>query len=309
MKNNFKKGFTLIELVMVIVIVGIISTIATDIYLNIYRNYVYSKIINELEYKTDALLEKISAMLTDRVKGSVIGRKPEISHAINKDIISIYDSKLDEKYTILEWIGASSESRNFGGANSIGWSGFADIDNSSLAVGLISPGSNFKDIKDNSILVGSNSNNLAVIFNHLLIGDGNGYGFYGTSGASNNIMNVSLQNNQEVLKVPSSAYSGDISENYILAHTAYAIVPDEVVNGRFNLRLFYNYRPWNGGQTYQNGTSTILARDVTVFRFRSLEQNIEVKICMQGQNLKEDGTTTPNSFGDGFIVCKTKVVY
>ena len=51
-----KKAFTLIELMMVIVIMGIISYAGVEITLNIYRNYLQSRAINTLEMKTELVL-------------------------------------------------------------------------------------------------------------------------------------------------------------------------------------------------------------------------------------------------------------
>lgn len=301
-KNSIKRGFTLVELIFVIVILGIISTIATDIYLNIYRNYIYSKIINELESQTDALLEQISSRLSDRIKSATIART-------NAGVpISVYNAGLGPQHTILEWISESTESRYLNGNanfnNSVGWSGYANINATNNAT-LVSPGSHFNLI--NNSLVGGNLNNLAVIFEDGNIDDGQGYGFAGMGGGNNNVMRINLGANAETANIAGYNIGSFITERYSLAHSAYTIQAGLITNGRFDLFLFHNYRPWNGETFQNNGTRTILAKNVTLFRFRSLEQNIELKICMQGQNLNNAGVA--GGFGDGLIVCKTKVVY
>ena len=54
-----KKAFTLVELIFVIVILGILSVMSTELIVNVYKNYVYSKAINELESKVEIALEQI----------------------------------------------------------------------------------------------------------------------------------------------------------------------------------------------------------------------------------------------------------
>jgi len=58
-----RRAFTMIELVMVIVVLGIVSMIATDIIANMYKGYMQTKIINDLEQKTDTLINQIAKRL------------------------------------------------------------------------------------------------------------------------------------------------------------------------------------------------------------------------------------------------------
>ena len=52
-----KKAFTMIELVFVIVIMGIIASIGTDIILNLYDNYIKTRSINKLQAQTELALD------------------------------------------------------------------------------------------------------------------------------------------------------------------------------------------------------------------------------------------------------------
>jgi prepilin-type N-terminal cleavage/methylation domain-containing protein len=67
-----KKSFTLIEILVVLVIVGILATITTEILYKVYENYYISRTLNKLSFKTDAVLNNIAAKLTQRVPNSVI---------------------------------------------------------------------------------------------------------------------------------------------------------------------------------------------------------------------------------------------
>ncbi|CZE47617.1 type II secretion system protein [Campylobacter geochelonis] len=318
--TNMKKAFTLIELIMVIILIAILSTFGTDIYTNIYRNYIYAKSINELETQTELALEQISARLSDRIPAATIGRK---SGGINNI------ENIDSTYTILEWIGQSVETRNLYSndatvanrhKNSVGWSGYIDVDRSISATNLggvgiiITPGSKLVgDRSATTVLtsLGVARTNLAVIFaDYTIGGNGSGYGFNGSSADIAKVMRVNLNNtNREIMNVnDADRYSGKISERYYLAHTAYALVPgtnekytapDGTEFNTFDLKLHYNYRPWNG-ERYDNGARIqTIAQNVTLFRFRGNFGSIELKLCMRDPNFRDSD----------FIVCKSKVVY
>ena len=127
-----KKAFTLVELIFVIVILGILSVMSTELILNVYRNYVYSKAINELESKVEIALEQISSRLTDRIRHTTIAKLPAggAIPAGGRAFVAINETT--PAHAILEWYGQSSESKFFAtrlNRNNIdnvvyGWSGF-----------------------------------------------------------------------------------------------------------------------------------------------------------------------------------------
>lgn len=127
-----KKAFTLVELIFVIVILGILSVMSTELILNVYKNYVYSKAINELESKVEIALEQISSRLTDRIRHTTIARLPAGAAIPAGGRAFVAINETTPAHAILEWYGQSSESRFFAtglNANNIdnvvyGWSGF-----------------------------------------------------------------------------------------------------------------------------------------------------------------------------------------
>ena len=291
-----KKAFTLIELILVIVILAILSLIGTNIYTNVYKNYLTSKIVEEVEDKTQLALDQIASRLSDRVKQATIGRKSSDTN----NIVLVYDSRLEHDHDILEWIGQSTQSRNLAGANvdeSIGWSGFLDMgiyeDDKDILIGGTLPATR-RVI--NSISRGGDQN-LAMIFQGISTIRENGYGFRRGENPDK-IMVFNMPNNGARITLARDYVGGEISDRYQIAHSAYAIVPE---NG--NLYLYYDYRPWIG-QTYRNGRKSLLVENITLFRFRGFSASgMDLKLCVNAG--AENHGVTDNRF----VVCKTKVVF
>ncbi|MCK9258063.1 MAG: prepilin-type N-terminal cleavage/methylation domain-containing protein, partial [Sulfurospirillaceae bacterium] len=69
-----KSGFTMVELVMVIIVLGIVASIGADIISNLYTNYLRTRAVNRLQTQTEIALEQIAKRLQYRIKDSVIAR-------------------------------------------------------------------------------------------------------------------------------------------------------------------------------------------------------------------------------------------
>jgi len=90
MKNISKRSaFSLIEIIMVIVILGVVGMIGSDIISKMYQGYMRSKIISELQQKSELALDQITARLKYRVKASVITKD-----ASNTGTFKLYKSFL-----------------------------------------------------------------------------------------------------------------------------------------------------------------------------------------------------------------------
>ena len=358
-----KRGFTLIELVFVIVVLGIISMFGADLYTKIYKSYVHVRAVNQLEARTQNAMMLITNRLEDRIKSSTIGR--ELS---SNEFVPISDLT-DPRYDILEWIGQSVESRNINQRNP-GWSGFMSmsqlkdstwtageqdagyIANTRAAFNMVSLGSDFPQVAN---IVGnlratayntpSNNTQVAVIFKVVTndasptsVGIGFGYDravkadgsnrvliAVGTpsNAGSGNIQGETIRINQYPLN-PNNDNSQEFSEQYYIAHSAYAIVPDlggrdsivytrdndgNVLSKNFDLVLKYNYRPWStvagDAHSYNNNNtgSALLAEDVSLFRFKDDNGAVALKLCM-----RDDGRNFDPSELD-LNVCKAQVVY
>ena len=353
-----KRGFTLIELVFVIVVLGIISMFGADLYTKIYKSYVHVRAVNQLEARTQNAMMLITNRLEDRIKSSTIGRELSSNQFVP---ISALD---DPKYDILEWIGQSVETRNINKRNP-GWSGFmsmsqlrdikwkADADkgdagyiaDTRVAFNMVSLGSDFpevakivRNLRAKTYNVPSVNYEVAVIFG-IVTNDASptsvniGYGYdrkVDVNGSnrvliavgrpsiagSGKIQGETIRINQYPLN-PNNDNSQEFSEQYYIAHSAYAIVPDQVVtytkdnagnlSKNFNLLFKYNYRPWSTAKddanSYDKASSALLAEDVSLFRFKDDNGAVALKLCM-----RDDGRNFDPAELD-LNVCKAQVVY
>lgn len=311
-----KRAFTLLELVVVIVVLGIIAMMSFNAIMNIYSNYFQTKTVNELETQTEIALEQISKRLEHRIKPSVIARKTDGA------FLALNDSgvNLNAEYEILEFIPYAYEIFNdVPSGNKAGrYSGYADLAKSSPATGLISPGSNFstevvETIKDLTCREDTNATcvdftkkdgGVAAIFSDVYYNVQDSFGYKGISNLD--IAKVGVKGGQSGLNGNTLEISGfdgkQISEQYHLAYTANAIVPEQstdpkdAANGVFDLNLYYNYRPWMGEKYKQNGEKATLAKNVTRFVFTEKNGVIVLKLCMRAKNSE-------------ITICKSKAVY
>lgn len=300
-----KKAFTMLELIMVMVIMGIVASIGADIIASMYSNYLRSRTINYLESKTEITLEQIAKRLQYRIKDSVITRDA------NGNFMALSEYNNENGYNILEWIGYSNES--FLGTPRPGWSGFIDLDsnetNRSVTPHILkSSESNLSDanmtisaLTNGDINLVTSNHEAAIIFKGIAY---NPIDFGWGNGVSNNdgpaVLKVRMLTN-DIFQVSNDANEpSEISEQYYLTHTAYAIAPSVSNSTDFNLTLSFNYQPWLG-EDYNNTTPVVLAEHVNLFRFKQDESILRLKLCLHDAN--------QTGVGDRIVVCKEKVVY
>ena len=291
----------MIELVMVIVVLGIIASIGSDIILNLYNNYIRSRAIYQLEAQTELTLEQIAKRLQYRVKASTIARRA--GGAGNP--IPLASATPAE--SILEWIGYSNES--FIGTPNPGWSGFIDLDhpqtnraNRTLQThdsNLAQASAIMNALTGGRVALGAGSEAALIFHAPYNMGDfGWGAGNVNADGIAT--LQV-IRGANDLFRVSNDAnIPGEIAEHYYLAHSAYAIVP--VANGanNFDLNFHYNYQPWFGNN-FTNGAVATLAQNVSLFQFKQDDEVIRLKLC-----LHENNTT---GTGDRIAICKERVVY
>jgi len=312
-----RTAFTMIELVMVIVVLGIVASIGAEIVAKLYENYLRTRAINQLQSQTEITLEQIAKRLQFRIKDSV--RASNDNGANWRALPSAIAG-----YNIIEWIGISNESflGEWDGASVVpGWSGLIDMDdaaNTNLAARTLStPGSRL-DFASNTIKAltygqiamdgtGTTAQLPALIFKATkpLYTVNNYY----TQGGGNYTVRVSrstntrfvIANNDNLTDFNGDG-SGDLFEQYYLSHTAYALVPVGGAND-FNLTLRYNYQPWEG-EAYDDAAviaaGQTLAEHVSTFRIRQDGDVVRIKLCIHDNN---------QSGNFDFSACKEKVIY
>jgi len=264
----------MLEVIFVIVILGIVSSIGAEVIANVYESY----IVQRAQYRANAKTELALQQIANRLRYAIPGTIYAVSGSNYTHITNVTSNSADG----LQWVGYDADS--FGAIASDsnrkpGWSGFIDLDASS-ATSLSTPGSNL-DLSDT--IIKNLSNNSKDITNaYLYFPD---YSYTSVSGGSG-----------ESLSVPSLT-GRTVWERYKLAWSSYALIVD-TSNG--NLILYYNFNPIPA-TGYAGGSSSILLRNVASFRFKGSEGSLRIKICRE-EPIGENSTDIVRS-------CKEKVVF
>lgn len=320
-----RKAFTLMELIMVIVVLGIIASIGSDIITSMYDNYLRSRAISRLEAQTEIVLEQITKRLSYRVKNSTGVFRAGVAAP---SVVSLRNANAND--SILVWIGISEESRLGGWVGAVtnsfvpGWSGLIDLNspntNRTAIPQTIQTSGSRLDFARNTIRALTNNDidfnnagntNVAIIMKTPPVDDSNISRYWTDNNGdyTATIRRVLAVNDRVALRGDALAdYTGDgqrdIYEKYYLAHSAYALVPVGNAND-FNLTLRYNFEPWNGETVANaiadvNGSSSVLAEHVSTFRFIQTDTSIRIKLCINDAS---------QSASFNFSACKETVVF
>ena len=320
-----KKSFSLLELTIVIVIMGILGTISIEILQKTANNYIVQRELSKLTFQTDLTLNIISAKLQTRIKNSVIGAHCDDNGTPNGEFKSL--SQINEKnssyYPVLEWLNYSIYSKRGQWDENQkriqpGWSGFVDLKKTQNygddKYEIITPDSNFTIVQ----LIDGNwtkqwgingydnvlDNNLDVLVFSGSDGRGdfddinNSYGYY-EHNATRVFAIKKLSDTELNLTAIDESNSTTVYEGYYIVNSAVAIVP--VKDGSdYDLMLKFNYFSWKD-QNYTEGNSSLLAAHVTKFKFREDNGILRIYICMTSPNAKlKDYNLT---------ICKEKAIF
>ncbi len=285
-----RRSFTLIEIIFVLIILGILASIGSEIIVKVYENYLLTRSVSSSSYKLDVALLQISKRLSNRIKNTEVTRD-------DTDALATLSITGGTQFNHIEWIGRAYEVRRGewnGSYNAPGYSGYTDFEDTNKTE-LSSPGSNL-GVAQNIIksLYGldfneSNNGTALIFYNAFTTNPLMAFGWGGLAPTSvytvykkdNKTFNFDNDDNKTV------------SDIYNLACTAYALrhTDDD------KLLLYYDYRPWDG-DIYTNGNNIVLIDNVTTFKIRKLDRALEIRICA------EDNTTgTPVEF------CGKKVIF
>jgi HAD-superfamily hydrolase, subfamily IA, variant 1 family protein len=144
----------------------------------------------------------------------------------------------------------------------------------------------------------------------------NSFGFDHSTFAANSVVKVKAKSDGSPVLEVDSADIGKVNkiyEQYYLAHTAYAIVPVNPKDGRsdttpddgrFDIYLHYNYRPWLGEKYNDTNTpKALLASGVKGFSYKALDNTIILQLCMTDIRLPINEASLEEN-----IVCKRRAV-
>lgn len=289
-----KKAFTLIEIIVTIVILGILSAGTFVSLKHLYIRSAKSKVISDLSFTSQIVVDQIAALLYDRVPSTVIGSKIGGDF---KPISNIYG----DDYKILQWIGTSVEAYKVGA-----YSGFIDLNASDRTTQTV------VSYDVNSILInnlhvnkfGGVLEDIALVFAgsfddaSLTASDdfNTSFGWSNTHEhklvyniISWNDDNISLEMRPE-----------EIYEKYYLVDSAYAIARGADINMDANtLYLFYNFRPWKN-QSFTDGNFTVLAENVKGFQAGVMNNSLYFKLSLEKEIKGSDNNVT---------ISKEKVVF
>jgi len=323
--KKFRSGFSMIELILVMTVLGIVASISSTIIVKVYEGYIIQKGIYKANISTELVTTQIANRLTYAITDSIILRKTTsnpASHSIN-DIKSIQSLKfasdnIKKDFGILEWIGYDNDS--FSATHNPGWSGFNNI-NQSEEVGttgkiiVSTPASNL-NIATNIIgYLGKVGNkNSTLLADGALIFSGKEYSTYRSydpacmgfvnSQCISRVSSIKTDSKTDEIHIQKNTNTNQkkiVTDQYRLVWSAYAIVPEnkDMTKGTYDLVLYSNYQPWKN-ETYKNGDSNLLAENVTQFKVKGDGSIIRFKICIR----EETGLKAKDNLG----ICKEKVV-
>ncbi len=268
--QTLRDAFSLLELIFVIIILGVVSSIGAEIIANVYEGYIVQRAQYRSSMKVETTLTQIANRLTYAIPGTVYRRNGLAGTA--ELITTPFTSS---NYTVLQWVAKDADSFNAisTGKNRLpGWSGFCDVNESEDKAVLSTPGSNLGLA---STIIGNLGGSLA----------GSRVYFSGYPDTPHAIASGAGED------ITLSATPTRIVEHYKLAWTSYAL---SVEDG--DLFLYYNFTPTPAVAI--GGSKSLLLKNVTNFKFIGDGRTIRIKFCVREQ------------IGDGFIPsCSERAIF
>lgn len=328
---RMRHAFSLIEVIFVLVILGIVASISSQIIAQVYENYLNQRAMYNVSTKTELVANQMVNLLSYRIQGTTISKDHD--YFVNNPAgPATYDTHWKEikyvdvagtQYTSIEWIGYDNDS--FSAAQIPAWSGVADYQSPLTNINrFLTPGSQLSSAATilnhlSETQVDLVNTPAAVLFAHPenYYDDGLEYNplcmglIPQDTGSSTNCIYPVVMDNNDTLRFTRLNEDKYITERYKMAWSAYAIAPEDT--GRlgndnqplFNLYLYSNYQPWSGDNYLsQDTTKNLLMTNVSVFKFSENGGVIRFKICAQEDIGQRQSDGTPINIS----VCKEKAV-
>lgn len=279
MYHKFAKraAFTMLELIMVILILGIVSSIASELIVQVYQSYIVQNAQHRASLKTELAALQIANRLSASVPGTLFRIKDDNSY---ESISTPMTAGTGDEYVGLQWVGSDMDGFNFydSANDKMGWSGFCDLD-ASTATSIATPGSSLSTV--NTIITNLGGGSLPTNSPSL-------YFAYDTTNYP-----ISTYTGESITL--SGAGASTIMEHYKLAWSSYALVVENE-----NLVLYYFLPPSPMvALTTANVRKSILLEGVKTFKFQGSSGTIRFKLC-KDEEIGQDFNITS---------CKEKAVF
>lgn len=266
-------AFTMLELIFVIVILGIVASIGSEIIVKVYESYIVQRAQHRATLKTELAATQIANRLISAIPGTVYRIRTTNAY---EPIDSNFPGSVDgDDYKGIQWVGSDTDSFT---TSTPGWSGFCDINASTTISPIIST-------------PGSNLDTTTTVITELA---------GGTFPSFNPTVYFPYDSTAYPVTTPSGntlTFTGTIPihivEHYKLAWTSYALV---VENG--DLYLYYNFSP-TPATLYTAGTKSLLMKNISTFKFKAAGRTVRFKVCKE-ERITEDVNIT---------ACKEKAVF
>ena len=316
MMKRYKKAFTLLELVFVIVILGIISKFGIEFLAQAYRSYIEQQENNKLNNSSSIALEYIAKALEYRIKDSVI-----IRDTSNSDWENNYKALEGEEdatnYDVLEWIGYDID--GFRGDENLKplWSGIIDKEyahSTPIPTDIYTPETNTTKLDSYIRVLSNGGSGVEDSAIYIMSSDSDVKVDYGwdaneitTQDKAMHPVKIDDTNISKFLSSNSEDFSNlnmqleDV--RYKFCWSAYAIEYDKGDNYDGVLTLYYDYQPWKG-EKYTDGKSVILMEHVSTFRKRQSFNVMKIQICTKSTLLKKSSIDE-----EQYSICKEKTIY
>ena len=263
-------AFSMLELIFVIVILGIVASIGSEMIAKVYESY----IVQRAEHSATLKTELAAAQIANRLASAMPGTVYRITNGNTYESIEANLAGNGDNYKGLQWVGSDAES--FNASQVPGWSGFCDI-NTSTQTGLSSSGS---DLGMTNTIITKLSNNTRNISNAAI--------YFPDDSIEHNVS----AGIGELLTLDANAPR--IVEHYKLAWSSYALVVEDG-----DLYLYYNFNPTPAPATTLGTIKSLLMKNVATFKFQGGGRTIRFKIC-KNERITNDVNIT---------ACKEKAVF
>jgi len=307
---KIRNAFTMIELIFVIVVMGVIGKFGVEFLAQAYKSFIFANVNYQLQSNSSSAVEYIAQKLQYRIKDSVIARE-----TAGGAFTAIGGTDTTKSYLVLEWVGADMDGFRGNTDSSLpnlpNWSSIIDVNNTNAGVNLlVSPETNTSAI--NSMVQALSYTDTTVDQGAIyFIGSNNDINGYGWDGNALDDQSIAVMhpikstNTNLTYFIPRKGSDGttnsltgvQVYEYFKYSWTAYAVVYTPAAKNKGTLTLWYDYQPWNGENSEEDGKHAIIMENVSTFQFISSGSILKIQVCTKTDLIEE------------YSLCKEKTIF